>query len=164
VTCLTCNTHHPIGYRCPKVEARRYATSAARKARGRHAWRVARTAARQRDGDRCRQCRSTTSLAVHHLTPISEGGERYALDNLVTLCSSCHAQRHRGERASTGRGLRYPAPVIRETNWRNHPSPWSCCSDEPLSSLRLADRLFGSWAAKDLLRRLFSTRIQRYRA
>jgi hypothetical protein len=34
--CLTCNAHHPVGYRCPKVEAKRYKASAARKARGRH--------------------------------------------------------------------------------------------------------------------------------
>jgi 5-methylcytosine-specific restriction endonuclease McrA len=117
--CLTCNAHHPVGYRCPKVEAKRYQASAARKARGRHAWRVARAAARQRDGNRCRRCGGTQRLQVHHLIPISEGGERYALDNLITLCSGCHAQQHGGERGSTGRKLALP----RASNPRNKPQP-----------------------------------------
>jgi 5-methylcytosine-specific restriction endonuclease McrA len=100
--CLTCAGHHPVGYRCPKVEAKRYRASAARKARGRHAWRLAREAARRRDGNCCRRCGSTQGLQVHHVTPVSEGGERYALDNLVTLCSSCHAAQHRGRDGATG--------------------------------------------------------------
>jgi hypothetical protein len=41
-------------------------------------------------------------LQVHHVTLISEGGERYALDNLITLCSSCHAAQHGGREGSTG--------------------------------------------------------------
>ena len=44
--CLHCNRHHESSYSCAKREAKRYAASAARKARGRHAWRVAR---RQQD-------------------------------------------------------------------------------------------------------------------
>jgi hypothetical protein len=36
---LVCNSHHDSVYSCPQREARRYRTSAARRARGRHAWR-----------------------------------------------------------------------------------------------------------------------------
>ena len=116
--CLDCHGHHQSGYSCPQREARRYQASAARKARGRHAWRVARTAARQRDGQRCRGCGGTQGLQVHHVTPISEGGERYALDNLVTLCSSCHAQQHGGIGGRRVERLRYPDLAIREEDTR----------------------------------------------
>jgi 5-methylcytosine-specific restriction enzyme A len=106
--CLDCHGHHASGCSCPQREARRYRISAARKARGRHAWRVARTAARQRDGQRCRQCGSSKALAVHHVTPISEGGERYGLDNLVTLCRSCHEVRPSRRQA----GVQRSAPEV----------------------------------------------------
>lgn len=99
--CLDCNGHHEAGYSCPQREARRYRTSAARKARGRHAWRVAREAARRRDGNHCRRCGSTRDLQVHHLTSLAEGGARYALDNLITLCRDCHTARHGGRGEST---------------------------------------------------------------
>jgi 5-methylcytosine-specific restriction enzyme A len=122
--CLHCNSHHQSSYSCPKREAKRYAASAARKARGRHAWRVARTAARQRDGNRCRRCGGTQRLQVHHVTPISEGGERYALDNLITLCSSCHAQQHGGERGSTGREAALPRASFSRETLRDGDAPW----------------------------------------
>jgi 5-methylcytosine-specific restriction enzyme A len=115
--CLHCNRHHESSYSCAKREAKRYAASAARKARGRHAWRVARTAARQRDGQRCRQCGSSKALAVHHVTPISEGGERYALSNLITLCRGCHDAQHGGMGGRRREGPHYPALVIRERHW-----------------------------------------------
>lgn len=112
--CLDCNSHHPSDYSCPKREAKRYASSAARKARGRHAWKVARTAARQRDGERCTRCGSTRNLQVHHIVPLSHGGERYALSNLTTLCRDCHARE--GDRGATGREAALPrASFPRET-------------------------------------------------
>jgi 5-methylcytosine-specific restriction enzyme A len=114
--CLHCNSHHESGYSCPKREAKRYAASAARKARGRHAWRVARTAARQRDGNRCRRCGDTHRLQVHHIVSLDDGGAKYDLNNLITLCSSCHNARHRGDGGSTERGSSLPrASNPRET-------------------------------------------------
>lgn len=122
--CLDCNSHHESSYSCSKREAKRYAASAARRARGRHAWRLAREAARRRDGNACRGCGGTQGLQVHHITPISEGGERYALDNLVTLCRSCHEAQHRGERGSTGREAALPPTSFsRKTLQRTPPRP-----------------------------------------
>lgn len=52
----------------------------------------------ERDGFRCRDCGRTAHEArkrfeVHHLVMVSEGGTNEA-ENLVTLCSDCHAGRH----------------------------------------------------------------------
>jgi 5-methylcytosine-specific restriction endonuclease McrA len=136
--CLDCNSHHASGYSCPQREARRYRSSAARKARGRHAWRVARTAARQRDGQRCRQCGSSKALAVHHVTPISEGGDRYALSNLITLCRSCHEAQHQGDRGSTGREAALPRASF---SGKKPPEPRPRFSRNALSSLPPNDEL-----------------------
>jgi len=77
-------------------------------------WPQARESARARDGFRCRQCsapeREGRAHDVHHLRPFREFGyvagenrnDRMAnsLDNLITLCSTCH------HRAETARGTR----------------------------------------------------------
>ncbi len=70
-------------------------------------WEAQRNAARLRDGFRCQQCntvepRDGTQHHVHHLRPFREFGyvrgenENYKLanelDNLLTLCPSCHRQ------------------------------------------------------------------------
>lgn len=51
-----------------------------------------------RDGHRCRAegCRHIQHLQMHHLLPVSAGGETRT-ENLVTLCSSCHRALHEGE-------------------------------------------------------------------
>lgn len=69
-----------------------------------------------RDRHRCRRkgCDHTRFLEVHHIVPRSRGGGN-DLDNLITLCSSCHALLHqiktnqwglseRSEEARTGDG------------------------------------------------------------
>jgi DEAD/DEAH box helicase domain-containing protein len=67
-------------------------------------WEQQRQAARARDGYRCRNCgapeRDAREHDVHHLTPFRQYGyqpgenelclEANRLDNLVTLCKSCH--------------------------------------------------------------------------
>jgi Holliday junction DNA helicase RuvB len=59
----------------------------------------------ERDGRRCRSCRSRWSLMVHHVEFRSHGG-RTLVENLVTLCSRCHGLVHAGllviEGASVG--------------------------------------------------------------
>jgi group II intron reverse transcriptase/maturase len=50
-------------------------------------WWETRAKVLQRDGNHCFQCGSTEELEVHHLKPM--GGND--LDNLLTLCQTCHA-------------------------------------------------------------------------
>lgn len=58
-------------------------------------WDRARRRARERDGNRCTVARllggeCSGALDVHHLIPVSEGGEPFDLDNLGTACDSHH--------------------------------------------------------------------------
>jgi DEAD/DEAH box helicase domain-containing protein len=85
-------------------------------------WAAQRDAARARDGHRCRQCgapaREGRQHDVHHVTPFRTFGyrpganERYLeanrLENLITLCPSCHrrVERGRGPRGALS-GLAY---------------------------------------------------------
>lgn len=52
-------------------------------------WHGTRTEAIRRDNGRCRSCGATECLQVHHITPYRETKDNN-LDNLVTLCASCH--------------------------------------------------------------------------
>jgi 5-methylcytosine-specific restriction protein A len=119
--CLGCGKHYQppgIRHRCPdcgrEIDRRMSREKRARKARSSAAWQKARAMARQRDGDRCRQCGSTQGLEVHHLVPIAQGGDRFALSNLITLCSSCHHDSHRGVEATRPESRHTPAAVFRE--------------------------------------------------
>ena len=49
----------------------------------------------RRDNYVCQECGSDNadSLHVHHKTPLSEGGSNNS-ENLVTLCSECHGDKH----------------------------------------------------------------------
>jgi DEAD/DEAH box helicase domain-containing protein len=85
-------------------------------------WPQARDAARARDEYRCRQCgapeRAGKAHSVHHIRPFREFGyipgenrnDRLAnrVDNLITLCPTCHqrAEAARGARSALG-GLSY---------------------------------------------------------
>jgi len=51
-------------------------------------WSEARKIALRRDG-RCRICSSDSPLTVHHMWPRGLGGG-HEIENLVTLCESCH--------------------------------------------------------------------------
>jgi len=95
--CIHCGKHYEpsTGVRnrcgpCGRDYDQRH--SVERRARNSAKWQRARAAARRRDGERCQQCGSSERLQVHHIVPLSEGGDRYALSNLVTLCQSCHAR------------------------------------------------------------------------
>jgi hypothetical protein len=44
----------------------------------------------ERDGHRCRICGATDPLRVCHVKPVAYGGT-HSLQNLITLCDSCHA-------------------------------------------------------------------------
>ncbi len=49
----------------------------------------------KRDDWRCQDCGAANDLQVHHMKPRSQlGGD--VMHNLITLCVSCHRERHRG--------------------------------------------------------------------
>lgn len=63
------------------------------------AWRRAREAVRMRDHNLCQDClqrgRVVFADTVHHIVPVRDAWDRrLQLDNLVSLCTSCHAARH----------------------------------------------------------------------
>ncbi len=58
------------------------------------AYRELRRQVLRRDGWHCQDCGSRTNLETHHLRFRSQGGTDTE-ENLITLCSDCHAQRHR---------------------------------------------------------------------
>lgn len=57
-------------------------------------WEIIRKAILRRDGYRCKLCLSAnTTLQVHHLIPVEQGGETIPT-NLLTLCDLCHGTIH----------------------------------------------------------------------
>jgi 5-methylcytosine-specific restriction endonuclease McrA len=61
-------------------------------------WRRARVRVLDRDDHCCQRCGASEAeltargarLAVHHMTPLSMGGDALDETNLITLCHSCH--------------------------------------------------------------------------
>lgn len=53
------------------------------------------SAAKKRDGAKCRICGFDLAVEVHHILPRSAGGT-HELSNLITLCPNHHAMVHRG--------------------------------------------------------------------
>lgn len=47
----------------------------------------------RRDGFQCALCGCHDTLQIHHAIPRGHGGSDFP-DNLITLCSKCHAQAH----------------------------------------------------------------------
>lgn len=47
-----------------------------------------------RDGNKCTECGREQDLHAHHLTYENEGNEK--LEDLITLCASCHGRARRG--------------------------------------------------------------------
>ena len=60
----------------------------------RHRWFRVRRIVLDRDGWRCRQCGKAGVLEVHHRVPLQLGGAPFDLDNLQTVCRSCHLGAH----------------------------------------------------------------------
>ena len=53
-------------------------------------WQAVRRAVFKRDGYRCRACGRPGRLECDHVIPLDRGGAPYDMDNLQTLCRSCH--------------------------------------------------------------------------
>lgn len=60
--------------------------------RGTREWAILKQQVHRRDGHRCRLCGSNEQLHVHHCTYTSYAEER--LEDLITLCRSCHSHFH----------------------------------------------------------------------
>lgn len=56
-------------------------------------WNIIRQLALERDGRHCTVCGSSSDLSVHHIIPLSLGGDS-TLDNLRVLCHACHQKEH----------------------------------------------------------------------
>lgn len=100
-SCAICGRIHDAKVRCRNPQPPRQ--SEAYRFRSTKAWQDTRNAARERDMNLCRVCRSlgeitTEDLSVHHIVPLEEDFDlRDDLDNLITLCSSHHAEAERGD-------------------------------------------------------------------
>ena len=60
-----------------------------------------RRAVYERDGFRCALCDCTQTIQIHHAIPRGQGGSDFP-ENLITLCSRCHAAAHGLDLDSTG--------------------------------------------------------------
>jgi 5-methylcytosine-specific restriction endonuclease McrA len=90
--------HNPDRQPLPTCQAehnRARNATPARRRRGSTRWKRLRQQARERDHYTCRRCGrhdpTGQTLHAHHVAPISEGGTD-TLDNVVTLCVTCHGQ------------------------------------------------------------------------
>lgn len=57
-------------------------------------WKTVRDYVREIRGHRCELCASPNRLHVHHKTYKHHGAEHRHLDDLILLCSDCHAKFH----------------------------------------------------------------------
>lgn len=61
-------------------------------------WKALRLEALRRDGFACRECGARGRLEVDHIQPVREAPElAYSLDNVQSLCRSCHTRKTRIE-------------------------------------------------------------------
>ena len=60
-------------------------------------WRELREKLFHERGEQCEKCYSIAfgEIEVHHIKPISLGGDIWSEDNLVLRCRSCHLEDHR---------------------------------------------------------------------
>jgi 5-methylcytosine-specific restriction endonuclease McrA len=69
------------------------------------AYEVLRQEVLRRDGWRCQACGTMSNLEVHHQEFRSHSGHD-AEQNLITLCSACHATKHDQRKESDEAGAR----------------------------------------------------------
>lgn len=58
-------------------------------------WNKVRNKVLERDGYKCKVCGSIDNLVIHHKTYKHHGSELKHLEDLATVCSSCHKVIHR---------------------------------------------------------------------
>ena len=55
----------------------------------------------KRDDNKCQNCAKEDNLEVHHIVPISQGGDRVE-SNCITLCQECHKAAHGDTKLNNG--------------------------------------------------------------
>ncbi len=60
---------------------------------GTKAWALSRKAALIRDSGWCVRCKEKPAALVDHIKEIKDGGQPFALENLQSLCVSCHGKK-----------------------------------------------------------------------
>jgi len=90
-------------------------------------WKAKRDQSLERDGYRCRACNSSEKLHVHHRTYARRGNED--INDLTTLCQSCHEHFHKKISQTEIMVQTYDAPVVILSNEEQ--------------ALRLEDQLIG---------------------
>jgi len=68
-----------------------------------------------RDDGQCRRCGADTALEIHHIRPVSHGGEDRP-DNLAALCAACHERAHQ---TAPGGGIVPAYPLDQFEDWLN---------------------------------------------
>lgn len=59
-------------------------------------WRKIKRSIKKRDKKQCQWCGETEEeIHAHHIIPVSEGGDKYDEDNLISLCKQHHYSAHR---------------------------------------------------------------------
>jgi hypothetical protein len=77
------------------------------------AWANKREQALERDGHRCRVCNTSEHLHVHHRTYTRRGNED--LNDLTTLCETCHESFHKRVKQEHLMAMTYTTPVARKS-------------------------------------------------
>lgn len=111
--CSCCGRLHEYGAACPHKTIQRTKepssgavedlTARIRRFRNSQSWQRCRAQVRQRDKGLCRCCffryhrLTTAALSVHHITALeADFSRRLDMDNLITLCHSCHEDAEAG--------------------------------------------------------------------
>ena len=58
-------------------------------------WRALRAKLFRERGEQCESCYSIGEVQVHHIKPVSLGGDIWNESNLRIVCRSCHLEAHR---------------------------------------------------------------------
>ena len=70
-----------------------------------------------RDNWKCRHCNFRNGIDPHHIIFKSHGGED-TLENLITLCRSCHTGIHDGNLKLVGKDANKEVKFIRRKGWK----------------------------------------------
>ncbi len=88
---LQCSGKYHSGEKAPAWKGGK--TREQRFARQTHEYKVFRASVLRRDRRMCRECGSTGHLEIHHIKGFTRNPElRFDLNNVITLCVSCHAK------------------------------------------------------------------------